>query len=86
MYVKGEIFYKKGSVLEVFRSLCFLFDLMEDFVGNYISIMKCLNVIGNCYNEFWNFYDVMKFYIRVYEMRKVFLVLNNYLDLLFFIG
>lgn len=59
---------------------------MEDFVGNYISIMKCLNVIGNCYNMFGNFNDVMNFYIRVYEMRKVFLVLNNYLDLLFFMG
>ena len=86
LYVKGEISYKKGSVPEALRSLRFSLDLMEDLVGNHTSTTKCLNAIGNCYNELRNFHDAMKFYTRAYEMRKALSASNNHLDLPFFIG
>ena len=86
LYVKGEISYKKGSVPEALTSLCFSLDLMKDLVGNHTSTTKCLNAIGNCYNELRNFHDAMKFYTRAYEMRKALSASNNHLDLPYYIG
>lgn len=86
MYVEGEIYFRKGSLLRVFISLYFFLEIMEDFLYNYIIIIRCLNVIGNCYNLFGNYEEVLKFYIKVYDMRGKFLGVKNYLDLLFFKG
>lgn len=51
LFVEGEIYYRRKNVFKVFKSLFGFLKIMEEFWKNYISKIRCLNVIGNCYNR-----------------------------------
>ncbi len=86
LYAEGEIYYSKGSIPRALKSLYLSLEIMEDLLKNHTSTARCLNAIGNCYNNLENHEEALKLYTRAFEMRKELSGSKNHLDLSFYKG
>ena len=77
LYAKGKTYYKSSqseakqkNLNEALESLEQSLELTERLYGKHTATARCLNEMGNCYNELQDLKMASHFYERAYKMRK----------------
>ena len=79
LYVKGKTYYNSGHseatqksfyCHKALESLNQSLELTEKVYGRHTATARCLNGMGNCYNELQNLEMALTYYKMAYKMRK----------------